>query len=73
MQHWDVRLSIHTYFELERFGNDCSVKVIGKNQVKKVINFCKPSFASGYHMLCLCEVIYMKKWVFGNIISRMVN
>lgn len=33
----------YTSFELERFGNDCLVKVIGTNQVKKAINlnFCK--------------------------------
>lgn len=50
---YTVQTLKYTSFELERFGNDCSAKVIAKNQVKKVINFffCKLSFASGYHML----------------------
>lgn len=29
-----IWIEIYTSFELERFGNDCSVKVIGKDQVE---------------------------------------
>lgn len=36
---YTVQTLKYTSFELERFGNDCSAKVIAKNQVKKVINF----------------------------------
>lgn len=47
-----------TYFELERFGNDCLVKVIGKNQVKKVINLnlFLQTIASMYHMLARSDL-----------------